>query len=283
MAKVSPRGRTKKGSSTSTEIVTQIAGSVPAVPDFMQSKSTGLEEMKQFIRPPRLKVVQKSSDDRYLDVFNPGDVIIVPQMMLLSPMGDDKEGAPFHIVPIFTFAEWCTWTPLALRGQVPGVIYRTQDVNDPIVVKAQNPKTRFETINYDGQDIECRHVEHINFLFVLVGEHELAGTPMAMSFSRGEHGSGASALSLLSLRQAPIYGCNIECTCRYRKNDKGTWYGLDLSNPSEDSGVEPFVQDKANFESLEKAHTEMKKAHANAIIDIEHDDPDAEEPTTDEF
>lgn len=255
-----------------------------AIPDFMQgTEHLGTEDLGQFIVPPRLKVVQKQSGDAFSE-FDPGDVIAVPQMILVSPIKKDDrgrglpEGEPFFFTPIFFFPEWCLWNPLETKGTLPAIRERTTDPKSPIAVKSKNQATWFEPCP-ESPEHECRYVEHLNFVVVLRGEHEMAGIPVVMSFSRSEHRYGSSFAALLKMRKAPIFGCQFQAQVGYRTNAKGQWHGIAVTNPAGETGITPFIQDEQTFRLYEGLHKEMKLAYEAGKVQVDYDDVVEPEPT----
>jgi len=257
------------------------------LPDFLGGQEVqGLEDLAQFVEPPILKVVQKQSSDDITSTFEAGDVIVLPTRSLIAPHEDGPN--PFLFVPIFFFPEWCTWTPQELRGQVPAIIGRSHDRNGVIAVKSANPDTRYEDVEYEGRMIQVRHVQHLNFMVTLYN-HPLAGEPMIMSFARGEHRSGTRLASLIKARKAPIYACVFQAQVgtEPRKNNKGSWFGLDVTNPTVE-GVTPWVGEE-EFEALKEQFDEVSKVFQDGRIRVAHGDADetpedeAETPESGEF
>lgn len=245
----------------------------PNLPAFMQGDDQGTENLGQFIIPPRLKVVQKQSGDAFLESFNQGDTILVPQMMTVAPvlLNDSgrptKEGETFNFTPLFFFPEWVTWNPLETRGSLAAIRERTTDPNDELVAKCRNNKLWFEQCP-EQPELQVRNVEHLNFLVVLL-DGELAGTPCILTFARAEHKSGSSFAALIKMRKAPIYGCVFQAKVGFRDNGKGQWYGLDIGNPEGDSG---WVEDQEMYERFKQLHLEFKEAHESQRIRPDYGD-----------
>lgn len=248
------------------------------VPEFMQGVATGTEELAGFIQPPRLKAVQPLSQSPY-DQFSPGDIVATPQLLVVAEMPYENnkptnEGTPFYFVPIFFFAEYCTWNPIALKGKADAIVARSIDSQGEIAAKARDRNLRSQLHpeglkDEEGKELYITHVEHLNYVSVIVGDHPMAGTPIVQSFSKGEHKAGTNFAMLIKMRKAPLFGCQFEARCHFRVGPKGKWYGWDVTNPSEDSGVAPFVSDKAQFEELKTLHEEMKAAHADDAIRVD--------------
>jgi hypothetical protein len=252
------------------------------LPAFMQDdRKMGVENLREFIIPPRMKVVQPLSGEPFSTLFNKGDVVLVPTMsrvaevMLDANKKPTKSGGPFCFVPVFFFAEWCAWNPITLKGTLPAIRERSLDPKSDVARKSRNADTREERCpeSKDPKDV-VRYQEHLNFVVVLLGTGETSGIPLVMSFSRGEHRTGANLASLIAMRSAPIFGCIFEAHAQERSNQKGTWYGLDVTNPSIASGMSGVVTDEKQYAALKRLHLEMKDAHAKNLIIVDHDDND---------
>jgi hypothetical protein len=243
------------------------------VPSYLMeyAGSTGLENSGQYVRPPRLKIVQKQSGPPITDAFNAGDVIAMPQMLLLKAMEyvnnkpvDDI--TPLTFVPVFWFPEWCTWNPIALKGTEPAVLERTLDPNSPLAKKSKSKATWTEDHpTLAGHKV--RHVEHLVFVVVL-DNGPMAGVPMTHSFMRGEHNTGSALLSLARMRKAPLYVQRFQMTVSQRTNQQGSWYGFNPSNVSVE-GVSPWVEESSvgNYRSM---YEDLKQAYDANLLQADH-------------
>jgi len=246
---------------------------------MQEDKREGTETLREFIIPPRLKVVQPLSGEPFSTMFNKGDVVLVPTMTRAAEVLLDenkkptKAGAPFVFVPVFFFAEYCAWNPLSMKGTLPAIRERSLDPKSDIARKSRNPDTREERCpeSKDPKDL-IRYQEHLNFVCVLLNTGETSGVPLVISFARAEHSSGRNLASLIAMRSAPIFGCIFEAHAQLRQNQKGSWYGLDITNPSVASGFGGHVTDEAQYNALKKLHVEMKEAHARNLLVVDHDD-----------
>ncbi len=257
-----------------------------AVPDYMADDRSGTEELAQYVVPPRIKIVQKQSDNELLDLFGEGTVICSPQNIVVAEMGTNTQGRPvvddakpFFFVPVFFFTEYCTWNPLEMKGQLPAIRERSFDPDSDIAKKARNADTRMETCS-ENDKYQIRHVEHLNFVVVIVDDEALSETPMILTFARGEHGSGRNLAGLVRMRKAPLYGCVFEATVAARSNQMGEWYGLNVTNPATRSG---WVEQE-QFDALQAVHEEFKKLHHDMLVRPDYDaGGDAGEDKSDDF
>lgn len=242
-----------------------------SLPEHLRGKEVkGMDLMKQIVVPPRIKIVQRQSSELLTAKFPAGTVLSMPAEAVIAEI--DTE---FLFVPLFFYREWATWSPLEMRGQVPSILDRSADPTSAVAIKAQNPRTREESdFLYQGQKIKVRHVEHLNFVVSLY-QHTLGTDPMTMSFSRGEHFNGCKFASLVKMRNASPFACVFEAIVNKepRKNNKGSWFGLDISNPSE----APAWVTKEELEQLEKNHADVEKTFKAGLLLAQIEEPDGGE------
>ncbi len=249
-------------------------------PDFMEEdKGTGMERVRDYVKPARLKVIQDKRDEAY-QKFNPGSVILSPRNDIVIA----EVESPFWIVPVFFFTEYCTINDYRLKGRKPMIAARDLDPNGRIARLSRIAETRTELDpdNRPGEDFKMRHTEFLVFLSIIVKTPGLQATPCALSFSRGEYGTGQSFAALLdSRRPKPMFGCVFECKVpkKQRHNNLGDWYGIDVGNPSHAEGPRsPWVMDRQEYDGFRELHFKLAKAHAEKLIQVDHED-DNEQPT----
>lgn len=233
-------------------------------PDFIPEEKRGVEELAKHIIPPRLKIVQKQSDDKLLERFKPGDLIVVPLMMQLAQRGD-----LVGFTPVYFFVEYCTWNPIQTRGSLPAVRARTRDPESDLAKKARNPETRNADQCPESQDYKLNHVEHLNFLCMF---DEIPETPIAVSFSKTQHRAGSTLASLIRMRNASIFAGHYTMKTAHQSNAQGEWYGYELDNDG-------WVQDGETYDKW----TELFNMFSKADIDIDHEAEEEAAATSNEF
>jgi hypothetical protein len=243
-------------------------------PDFIKrgAQAEGTSRLDEVVVPPLIKIMQKQSDDALLTTFPKGTVILRPVDILVANVGQS-----FKFVPLMQFTEYVTWAPIEMKGQVPAILDRTFDQRSELARKATDAN-RWSENGYKFKDKiidKVRHVEHIVFIIQLV-DHPAGDIAAALSFARAEHKTGRSFASLLKMRNADAFGCVFEAVVpsEPRKNDKGSWYGLNISNPKEGS---PWVTDKALFEHLRATALKLEEAFANKRLRTDLDPDEAVE------
>lgn len=253
------------------EITNVPAGKI-VVPDFMKEHETaGLQTLKQYVTPRRVKVVQKSADSELLDQFFVGDIIVTPDNELVCEMERDDKGRPsgesdgFLFSTVFFFVEYCTWNPFELKGKAPAIIARSTDPHGAIARKAKNFANRYEP-HPTAEGLKIRHVEHLNFICLINGRPD--EDPVILTFDRGDHGAGRACCDLIATRRGPIYGGIYQATVNYRENEYGNWWGIDVSNPSIDDS-EPWV-DEERFPFVKDTHEYFAKLYADAALVVDY-------------
>jgi hypothetical protein len=247
------------------------------VPSFMQedeaAKSEGLETIQQFVVPPRIKIIQKNADEKYA-AFEPGDIILTPQMIKIASVGE-----PFFFVPLLFYAEWCTVNPIQTKGQLPMIRDRSWDGNGEIARKSRIQSLR-EEVCPESPQYKMVNREYLSFIVLLFNATEpgLNGVPISLSFASGEHRVGTQTASLITMRKpAPIYGNVLQGVVpeTLRKNQKGSWYGIDVSNPGVE-GIPAYIQDKDEFLALQGLHRKVRKQYEERLIHVDYEDePDS--------
>jgi len=245
------------------------------LPEWLaQEEVVGVEDLSKHIVPARIKVVQKQSKQELLDLFMPGDVIAVPLMAVIAEGERDAKGRPveggearFNIIPVFFYAEYCTWNDREKCPNDPAILYRTLDPKDPVAIKARNQRTRIEN-HPSVADAKVEHAEHLNFVVVL-DDHPLGmDQQFILSFMRGSHQQGTNFAARIKARKAPIFGCRFEAKVMLKKNMKGEWFVLDCDNPSDER---PWV-DKDTYEALKMVHEQYQQYYNDNLIRVNYED-----------
>jgi hypothetical protein len=254
-----------------------VSHSVPAFIADHDGEDT-LSTVKQHVILPRVKVVQPLSKEPFKPRFKEGDVVATPVML---PLALDKKPGDllFHFVPIFFYAEYITWNPRS-AGMV-AIRDRSIDPTSRIAIKSRDPKQRVENCPdaplKNGKPQEMKHLEHLNYVFMVVDpEHELFNFPLTLSFASGEHKAGSNFNTLLTMRRVKfMYACQFAAKLAKRTNEKGEWFGIDIDNPAEASGVTPFIQDEARFQQLAEFYKTFKGYYEQRLLEVDMADLEA--------
>jgi len=269
----------KKVEETLPAVVTPKTGAIAALPAHLQEDAgVGLEDMQQFIRPARVKVIQKTASDLLLEDFRVGDLVLMPNKVVVAEIAADErgrskeEGAPFFFVPLFFYAEWLTVNPFQMRTSLPMIRDRTIDPNSQLRAKCNNQNLWYEACP-ENPEFKIRNVEALNFVCLILHNEQLENIPVILSFQRGEHRTGTMFLSSIKMRKAAIFGNVFQAHSQYRPDaGKGDWYGIEVENPSEESGVSPFVLEPEQYAKFKAMHAELKAAHEKGLILADYED-----------
>lgn len=248
----------------------------PNLPAFLQGEhDLGTQDLGQFIVPPRIKIIQPISRGEYKELFNPGDAVLIPQKLKITGLQvDEKSKRPLNrsddiiFTPLFFFPEYCIWNPQELKGQ-PMIRERSFDSKSRIAAMARDRDQRMFPCP-EMPDKKCRAVEHLNFVILLHLEG-FSLMPSVLSFARAEHRAGSNFAALIKMRMAPMYACKFVFHTAYRENEQGQWYGIDVENPPEAVGA--FL-DEASFIKTKQMYTDLKTAHDERRIVVDHQDED---------
>lgn len=255
-----------------------LGNALPPVPAHMADEGEiGTEELKRYVVPPRVKIIQKQVlDPELADLFGTGDVVLVPDKTLVCEMKRDDKGKPtgvtsgFTFVPLFFFVEYCAWNPMSMRGKAPPIRERSFDPTSELARKATAPALREEP-HPDDPKAMIRNVEHLNFLIAIQGLPPTDAPPI-MTFARGSYMRGSAFCSLIRARNAPLFGCVFDAHQIQEHNELGDWWSLVVTNPS--GTASPWVTDKSQYKTYEALYEEMRKAYSNANIRADYESAD---------
>lgn len=248
----------------------------------------GVQQLQQYWVPPRLKIVQAQSGDQYRNAgFKPGDVLLVPEMSLIAHSGES-----IWITPIFQYTEFCKWSPYALKGQMPIIQERTVDIDSKLAKRAlskkesdwyeiceQAPKSK-----QGDQQYQYRYCEHINYFCVLRlngkfpdhPAHRFVNNPFLISFHHSGFYEGKALSTLIVNRRIDIFAGQYELKTVDRQNQKGTWKGFTVTNPSFESEMSAFVESEEDAKNYEAVYRKIQSQFEEGVIQADYEDEAAE-------
>jgi len=277
-------GQSKKASRTETAI-NKVEGIDPNYLQKYIEDDKSLDTLKEQRVVPRLKIIQATSETELKSHFGEGTVIVRPGDAMICKFNDDPRS--FDFVPLFFFIEWAKWADLR-AGSGPMILDRTHDASSEIAIKSKNFETRTEVYPGHAQLPEpdkhyYRYVEHLRFIGLIYGDHPLAGTPVTLSFERGEWGQGKNFISAVTLRRqtigdtprpVPLWAQVWRLSPKFREPDASRkWYGFGFE-PADPSLIR---EDEA--EAMSALHTEFKELFKQSRLMVQ-DEPT--EQTVDE-
>jgi len=200
--------------------------SVPQqVPSYLaEIKAQSFEQdLKRYARPPRLKIIQGTTGDKFKPQFKDGDIVIVPDMRLIA---DSEQPASFIVTNFFRF--YACMNP----ADKPDLRFIRDMSYDPKSEIAQKAMKYVDEPCPEEPKLDIKYREFLNFLFVFCDIPELAMRPVATVFRGGTFRDGQSLIDLWQARATKsIIPCRWRTTSSPRKG-KGTrrWIGMDFFN-----------------------------------------------------
>lgn len=244
-----------------------------------------LETMRHHRVLNRLNLVQPTSGRDFKTDFGEGSVIIPVSKTLVIKRGDSVD-----LTPVMFFDEYVTWRDRDDKTGGAKIIARSFDRAGEIARKAGDANLRKEPYGEPQgpkqERFQMSHTHHLNFPVVLMSG-QFKGTLCVMSFSRSAFRTGMSFISAIKMRkiqvpgrppiQAPLWSTKWTLKVGDRKNEKGEWYGWDLT-----AATEPYAADE-ELPPLRAMHEELLKEYREQALDVGHeagetghDDPAAE-------
>ncbi len=252
-------------------------------PDYLAKylpDDDSLDSLDDYRVVPRFKIIQATTDTDLKKNFGEGSVIIRPGDAMICKF--EEAPSKFQFVPLFFFPEWAKWRDL--RGTGPMVVDRNFDPASDIAIKSKTADTRRELYdgheNYEDKDkLYNSYVEHLRFIGVIYGDHPLVGTPVTLSFERGEWGQGKNFISAVSLRRQVVDKKSIKVplwaqvwelsTVHHAPDATKKWYGFHFE-AAEQSIILPEEAPVMNT-----LHTEFKDLFAKQRLMVQDEDADS--------
>lgn len=261
---------------------TALAAPMPAslmeaanIPEYMRGAPTGTEDMREYVRPPFISIVQAMSPSEVKKAHGESACYASGSNALILPAWKDGEPLPVvRFVPVFMYREYIEWNPRAHKDMVRS---RSIDPNSALAAKCRSFEKGVRSYPCPEMPADPRNVvkcqEHLNFVVMLLG-HELT-MPMLLSFSAGKHKDGRNFINLITMRQAPMYGLMFDMSIGQRKNDNNDqYYSFDIQSTITEDGRTAFV-DKEWFDYLKGQHLEMKTAFESQTLQAVYEPEEA--------
>ena len=240
-------------------------------------QDNSLDALKEHRIVPRFKIIQATSDDVLKKNFGEGSVVIRPGDVLICKHED--EPASFQFVPLFFFVEWAKWRDL--KGNGPMILDRSHDPISELAMKSKSTDTRREL--YEGQEgkkdnekMYYGFVEHLRFIGVIYGDHPLVGTPVTLSFERGEWIQGKNFISAVSLRRQTINDTSSPVPLwaqvwtlkpiHHAPDATRKWYGFQFE------AVDPSIIRPDEADAMRAAHIEFKELFEKQKLMVQDDE-----------
>ncbi len=267
---------TSKPENLPSTIVGNVPESLRALVAQGVTGDSSLETMKHHRVLNRINLIQGMSSREMKTKFGEGSIVIPASEILLAKVGES-----FNFVPVMFFDEYISWNDRNDKSG-PKIHERSLDRASALAVKASDANRRSEDygeVQSNGKRYVRKHTHHLNFL-VVIYSGPFKGTLCVLSFSRSEFRKGMAFISAIKMRkiqaggytsQAPLWATNWTLTPGPRKNEKGEWWGYDISPASE-----PFIEE-ADIPSFQKMHTELLAEYKAQAIVVGHEAADTGE------
>lgn len=240
---------------------------------------TSLSNMDSYVIVPRFKIIQQMTDAELKKRVGEGSVIIKPGDAVVWKEGDP----PFQFVPLFFFPEWTIMSDRRDKDS-PMFLSRTFDPSSKIAKAAADPQLR--SVPYEGHEgrpekdqWKRRYVEHLRFIGLIYGDHDLVGTPVTLSFEKGEYYNGRDFISAIKYRKhlidgkrssVPLWSQIWNFHVSLRPSDDGSWYGFDFTPP------EVKIIKPEEVEEFYAQHCDLRDAHQEQRIRVDGDEHEEE-------
>ena len=225
---------------------------------------TGTEELGQFVRTPRLRVMQSQTDRVLVDQHGEGSPVIMPDGVKVA-----EYQHPFDVV---TVAFWPTWAKVGDVNDTESdfIMLESWDADSELARRAKSPSLREESYGA-GNKYTAKYQEHLNFA-VIIDSGPATGMPCLINFSSGSWQTGSTLSGYLRRRQCPLYINRVKFVTEPRSNKRNqSWFDLAFGT------ADPAFVPQERVESLATLHGEFmdnvtmmrEAAKAEQQVDVE--------------
>lgn len=248
-------------------------------------KPLGLDIVRQYVRPPRAKIVQPQSGAELRQAFPEGTVIMQPGNVLIAPMPFDEvtkrhlnAGLSFTFVPLFFYPEYFIFNPIEVPT-LATIRDRTTDPKSEIAQRARN-KNLWEAPcpeDTSGKH-KIRYVEVLTYMIHVTSVSQPAeietlwGKPISLTFMRGEHKTGTKLSGDIMLRKADIFANVFQANTAHRVKDRFNWYGYNITAPMQGS---QWVESAEEFAWYKSMYEDLAHAYSQGLLLSEQDEDDS--------
>lgn len=267
-------------------------------PSFLveHQEDTSMAGMEEYRILARAKIIQGMTKKELRDRFPEGNAIIRPgDGVMCIPTKTGEQAGPenhFLFVPLLFFAEFAKWGDLR-DTDGPMIVERSFDPASFLKDLADDPEKRFEL--YPGEEgrekpKKYRYVHHLRFAGVIYGDHPLSGSPVVISFERGEYFNGTNFISAVRMRKrrveidgqepqmlkVPLWAQVWRFSVGWRpRQESGGWWGFNYAAPDPEESDSIISADES--EEMSKLHSEFAQLHEKNRLRVKDDDRGDEE------
>ena len=216
---------------------------LPAVMDFSIDAGAGLDPSESFeTKPPFMKILQNASQAVVEGIANAGDFYISSTSQVFA----GEEG--ITMIPCYRHRYYNIWTPRENGGGHQGTI----EIDDPIVSEAK--VLGWKKFLENGDEL----VETVDWYLLILGEEDML-TQCILPMTSTQLTASRKLVSLsngLKLRDnngnlftPPLFSHMYKMTSLKTKNNKGSWFGLNVAVLGSITESSIYDSSKGFFES----------------------------------
>jgi hypothetical protein len=243
---------------TETELAPTTDAAI-TIPDWMkEEKIEGVDNVGEFQTTPRLSIVQAMSQAERKDLVGEGGVVIMPDGVPVA-----KKDEEFTVAPLVFWPTWEAHSDINDAAS-PFIVEQTTDPTSALAIKSRTKETREEVY---GDGFKMKYVECLNFV-VRIESGAAIGELATMTFSSGEHYTGAKLCGMLKRRPCSIFANRIALKVVLRTRNNRSWYGFDITNPADGA----IVEDKAVYDELAEIHQGLARMVNTSKLIVSQED-----------
>ena len=205
--------------------------------NYADHAKQALQDLSAHRTVQRLRIIQAMTDNDLKQKFGEGSVVLQPGEIYIHK----AETHPFLVVPIYLFSEFMTQSDVS--SQAAFIQARSLDPQGMIAQKSRSPELR-EEMTPTGK---VYHVESINVACIVLGNEQMEPAPVAMSFAKGDFGTGRNFASAMALQRIggnaiPNWAQIWAISTKHRTKAQHSWWGYqyELASP-EKHGCGPVI------------------------------------------
>lgn len=246
------------------------------IPEFMlglPKEELGTELMKQYVSPPRMKIVQGQSQQELKRLFPESSVVITPEMIGVTGAIDFRNGQEesdfIRVVPVFFYTEYCLFNPMGVK---PYCRERSIDAQSKLAIRCKGQIDKRSMPCPEDLSKLCKYQEVFNFI-LYVWNPDVYKDPVLLSLKSSDFVCGKEWCRLACIpRGVPCYGQVFELNCSPRKKDDNNWYGWNVRHAITEQGMIEFVRNEEWFNHLREVHAQFVDNYRADELRANYDD-----------
>lgn len=247
----------------------EIAAMRAELPSHLQDVAPD-ESVGEYALLPKLLVVMGTSDPKFKDPFDIGDVIIPDTMTRVA-----ESGKPLIFTPVFIYSQYEIRNPreaVDLPATRAITLDKTSDIARKALQRVEEPCPNNDG-GIDKATGKPRNMRYQHTMLSIWYLHEFEMLVLTQ-FYRMELQTGQRLATLVQQRKKKMYACVFQARTSNRPYKGNNWPGFDFSNPS---GISPWVQDEKLYEQLRTIAEEQSAKYVQAVESGREVDSDSTE------